>query len=96
VGFSPGPTLSHLDLQRHPQLRRSLHGPAHQPLDRGDLAAWRELYHLAAADDRLRRRLLAIVRRVPLPYPRFWLAALGSLGEAIDWTAVLPEDSGIA
>lgn len=42
------------------------------------------------------RRLLAIVRRVPLPYPRFWLAALASLGEAIDWAAVLPEDPGIA
>ena len=67
-----------------------------QVLDRGDLAAWRELYHLAAADDVLRRRVLEIVRRVPLPYPRFWLAALGSLGEAIDWTAVLPEDPGIA
>ena len=67
-----------------------------QVLDRGDLAAWRELYHLAAADYVLRRRVLAIIRRVPLPYPRFWLAALGSLGEAIDWTAVLPEDPGIA
>jgi hypothetical protein len=67
-----------------------------QVLDRGDLAAWRELYHLAAVDDVLRRRVLAIVRRVPLPYPRFWLSALGSLGEAIDWTAVLPEDQGIA
>ena len=67
-----------------------------QVLDRGDLAAWRELYHLAATDDFLRRRVLEIVRRVPLPYPRFWLAALGSLGEAIDWTAVLPEDPGIA
>ena len=67
-----------------------------QVLDRGDLAAWRELYHLGAADDVLRRRVLVIVRRVPLPYPRFWLSALGSLGEAIDWTAVLPEDHGIA
>ena len=66
-----------------------------QVLDRGDLAAWRELYYLAAADESLRQRVLAIVRRVPLPYPRFWLAALGSLGEAIDWTAALPEDQGI-
>jgi hypothetical protein len=67
-----------------------------QVLDRGDLASWRELYHLAAADDFLRRRVLEIVRRVPLPYPRFWLAALASLGEAIDWTAAPPVDSGIA
>ena len=66
-----------------------------QVLDRGDLAAWRELYHLAATDDFLRRRVLAIVRRVPLPFPRFWLAALGSLGEAIDWAAPLPQDPGI-
>jgi hypothetical protein len=29
-----------------------------QILDRGDLAAWRELYHLAAGDERLRRRIL--------------------------------------
>ena len=67
-----------------------------QVLDRGDLAAWRELYRLAADRKPLRRRLLAIVRRAPLPYPRFWLAALASLGEAIDWTEPLPEDRGPA
>ena len=27
-----------------------------------------------------------MIRRVPLPYPAFWLATLASLGEAIDWT----------
>lgn len=67
-----------------------------QVLDRGDLEAWRELYHLAAVDEGLRQRVLAIVRRVPLAYPRFWLAALGSLGEAIDWTVPPPQDPGIA
>jgi hypothetical protein len=67
-----------------------------QVLDRGGLAAWRELYHLARADEALRRRILAVVRRVPLPYPSFWLAALASLGEAIDWSVELPEDRGIA
>jgi hypothetical protein len=67
-----------------------------QVLDRGDLAAWRELYDHAARDESLRRRILAIVRRVPLPYPGFWLAALASLGEAIDWTKPLPQDQGIA
>lgn len=67
-----------------------------QILDRGDLAAWQELYTLAADDPGLRRRLVAVVRRVPLPYPSFWLAALASLGEPIDWTMPLPPDPGIA
>jgi hypothetical protein len=67
-----------------------------QILDRGDVAAWRELYDLAARDEALRRRILGVIRRVPLPYPRFWLAALASLGEAIDWTLPLPLDEGPA
>lgn len=67
-----------------------------QLLDRGDLLAWRELYALAAADAALRRRILALVARVPLPYPAFWLAALASLGEAVDWSVPRPEDPGIA
>ena len=67
-----------------------------QILDRGDLAAWKELYALAAGDRALRHRILAVIRSVPLPYPAFWLAALASLGEAIDWTAPLPGDEGIA
>jgi hypothetical protein len=67
-----------------------------QLLDRGDLAAWQELYGLLAADPELRRRLLALLRRVPLPYPAFWLAALASLGEPIDWTIPPPADPGIA
>jgi hypothetical protein len=67
-----------------------------QILDRGDAAAWRELYALAAADPRLRRRILAVVERVPLPYPCFWRAAMASLGEPVDWSAPLPLDPGIA
>jgi hypothetical protein len=67
-----------------------------QLLDRGDLAAWKELYTLAAGDASLRARILAVVRRVPLPYPAFWLAALESLGETVDWTLPLPRDGGIA
>jgi len=67
-----------------------------QVLDRGDLAAWRELYQLAAVDESLRRRILTVVHRVPLPFPTFWLAALSGLGESIDWAAPLPEDNGIA
>lgn len=67
-----------------------------QVLDRGDLEAWRELYRLATQDRTLRQRILAVVRRVPLPYPAFWLAALASLGEPIDWGMSLPKDQGVA
>ena len=67
-----------------------------QILDRGDLAAWRELYALAAKDSLLRRRILAVVERVPLPFPAFWRAAMASLGERVDWSAPLPSDPGIA
>jgi hypothetical protein len=79
---------SHLDLRSDEVLA--------QILDRGDVAAWKELFALAAADASLRRRILAVVRRVPLPYPAFWLAALASLGETIDWSIPLPTDQGIA
>lgn len=67
-----------------------------QVLDRGDLAAWRELFRLAADDTVLRRRIAGVVRRVPLPFPSFWLAALASLGEPVDWSLPLPEDDGLA
>jgi hypothetical protein len=67
-----------------------------QVLDRGDLAAWRELYALAARDATLRLRILAVVGRVPLPFPGFWRAAMASLGEAVDWGVPLPVDPGIA
>jgi hypothetical protein len=67
-----------------------------QILDRGDLAAWRELYRLAAEDHVLRPRILSVIHRVPLPYPAFWLAVLASLGEPIDWTVPLPHDDGLA
>jgi hypothetical protein len=65
-----------------------------QILDRGDLAAWQELYRLAARDAFLRRRILAVTYRVPLPYPASWLAAMASLGSVIDWTRPLPQDDG--
>jgi hypothetical protein len=67
-----------------------------QILDRGDLASWQELYELACSDPALRQRILGVVRRVPLPYPSFWLAAMASLGEAVDWATPLPQDTGIA
>jgi hypothetical protein len=67
-----------------------------QVLDRGDVEAWRELYRLASADATLRHRILAVVRRVPLPFPGFWLAALASLGQPVDWTIPVPRDDGLA
>lgn len=65
-----------------------------QLLDWGELEAWRELYQLASRDERLRRRMHAILYRVPIAYPGFWLAALQGLGEPIDWSRKLPEGEG--
>jgi hypothetical protein len=62
-----------------------------QLLDRGEMAAWRELYRLARTDTRLRARIRRIVLTVPLPMPRLWLAALASLGEPVDLGADVPE-----
>jgi len=64
-----------------------------QLLDRGEMESWRELYRLARTDPRLRARIKRIVLTVPLPLPRFWLAALASLGEPVDWNAGLPDYS---
>ncbi len=61
-----------------------------QLLERGEMAAWRALYRLARSDEHLRRRLHRIVQTVPLPLPRFWLAALASLGEDVDLGSDLP------
>jgi hypothetical protein len=79
---------SHLDLTSDEVLA--------QILDRGDLAAWRELYALAAKDPVLRRRILAVVARVPLPLPSYWRAAMAALGEPVDWASPPPHDPGIA
>jgi len=32
---------------------------------------------------------------VPIAFPGFWLAAMASLGEEIDWSELLPEDTGV-
>ncbi len=65
-----------------------------QVLEHGELEAWRELYALARSDPALRRRILAAVETVPLPFPRFWLAALANLGEPVDLGMPLPLDLG--
>ena len=62
-----------------------------QLLDRGTMSDWRKLYRLAGSDPTLRGRLKRIVLTVPVPLPRFWLAALASLGEAVDWGAPVPD-----
>jgi hypothetical protein len=62
-----------------------------QILDRGEIAAWRELYRLAQTDPVLRARMTRIVLTVPLPLPRFWLAALADLGEPVDMAAAVPD-----
>ncbi len=62
-----------------------------QILDRGELADWRELHRLANADAQLRARIRRLVVTVPLPLPHFWLAALASLGETVDFDAPVPD-----
>jgi len=62
-----------------------------QVLDRGELADWRELYRLAGVDAQLRARIRRLVGTVPLPLPHFWLAALASLGEPVDFDAPVPD-----
>ncbi len=62
-----------------------------QVLDRGEIAAWRELYRLAQTDPGLRARIARTVLSVPLPLPRFWLAALADLGEPVDVAAPVPD-----
>jgi hypothetical protein len=62
-----------------------------QILDRGELPAWRALYRIAKDDPAVRARLRRIVMTVPLPLPRFWLAALASLGEPVDLAVELPD-----
>ena len=62
-----------------------------QILDRGEMATWRDLYCLARTNPHLRARIKRIVLTVPVPLPRFWLAALANLGEAVDLAAPLPD-----
>lgn len=62
-----------------------------QILDRGELADWRELYRLARTDAQLRARIARLAVTVPLLLPHFWLAALASLGETVDFDAPVPD-----
>ena len=62
-----------------------------QLLERGEMNVWRELYAMAANDPAFRGRLKQVVQTIPIPLAHFWLAALASLGEPIDWDAHLPD-----
>ena len=67
-----------------------------QLLDRGEMDVWRELYRLAQGDRDLRTRIHRIVLTVPVPLPRFWLAALASLGECVEFDVDVPtRDIGV-
>ncbi len=61
-----------------------------QILDRGEMSAWRALYALAREQAELRQRIARIVTTVPVPLPRFWLAALKGLGEPVDLGTDVP------
>jgi hypothetical protein len=61
-----------------------------QIMDRGEPSAWRELYRLCRTDADLLRRVLDVVKRVPLAYGHFWLAALATLDPSIDLASRLP------
>lgn len=63
-----------------------------QVLDRGSMDDWRALYALARDDAPLRQRIVQIVGRVPMYLPHFWLAAMKSLGEVVELSAVAPDD----
>lgn len=62
-----------------------------QLMDRGKMTEWRALYRMSNTDAHLRSRMKRIVSTVPLSLPHFWLAALASLGESIDWKAPVPD-----
>jgi hypothetical protein len=76
----------HLDLESDEVLA--------QILDRGEIAAWRELYRLASGageeSARLRRRILRLCRTVPLSFPHLFIAAMGALGETVDPYPAVP------
>jgi hypothetical protein len=59
-----------------------------QLLDRGELAAWQQLYRLAAADGAdaaaLRGRILRLCRTVPLSFPYLFIAAMEAIEGPIE------------
>lgn len=62
-----------------------------QILDRGEIAAWRDLYRMARTDGQIRSRIHRLVLTTPVALPHFWLAALADLGEPVDIGARVPD-----
>src|SRR5207237_583661 len=58
---------------------------------RGITPPWNDWGHLAARGRYWARRMSRIWLTVPAPLPRFWLAALASLGESVDLAAPVPD-----
>ncbi len=63
-----------------------------QLLDRGSIEDWRALYTVGREDPKLRKRIAALVERVPMYLPHFWLAAMASLGDQVSYRAVARND----
>lgn len=65
-----------------------------QLLDRGEIAAWRQLYQLAsgagAEATALRRRILRLCQTVPLSFPHLFIAAIGALEGPIEPYPTVP------
>jgi hypothetical protein len=82
----------HLDLRSDETLA--------QIIDRGAVADWSALYALMAGPQQeaatMRERVYQLLHRVPTAYPWLWLAALQSLGHAVDWSSAPREDPGLA
>jgi hypothetical protein len=59
-----------------------------QLLDRGELAAWRQLYRLASGGGAeaaaLRGRILLLCRTVPLSFPHLFIAAMAAIEGPIE------------
>lgn len=89
--MKPGPMETSRALWNRSQLTLESDELLAQILDRGEMAAWRVLYEQARTDLQLRARIKRIVLTVPVPLPRFWLAALADLGEHVDLGVALPD-----
>ena len=66
-----------------------------QILDRGSIEDWRALYSLMANGGEeaacLSARVHALLSRVPIAHPYFWLAVLAGVGQNVDWS--LPREA---
>jgi hypothetical protein len=63
-----------------------------QLMDRGEVAAWRELFALAKTSAPLRQRIVHICLTVPIGFPYLFLAAMAALGERTPADPKLPRE----